>query len=315
MDEKRKGVVQHRQMLKQLLPYFELLAVVLIFAILTKGKILGLDNLILIWKQSAVLIVCCVGATFVLAHGNLDFSIGANIALSCGLGCIAGNIHPGLFLPAILVSAVVLDLLMCYIHISCKVPAIVVSWAMMFCNQGIMTFLSAEYDLRIPDQFIFLDNDLTYILVVLVVVATGAFLLNYTKLGKYNKAIGSNPVNAQMNGIRVRRYKYLAYLVCGVCIGLASVLTMARGRSVTVLTASSMSVNVLIAVVLGGLPLGGGVKARIHAGVIGALILMILTNGLTMIGVENTWIGAIKGLVFLVAVIATFDRKSMSVII
>ena len=315
MDEKRKGVVQHRQMLKQLLPYFELLAVVLIFAILTKGQILGLDNLILIWKQSAVLIVCCVGATFVLAHGNLDFSIGANIALSCGLGCIAGNIHPALFLPAILVSAVVLDLLMCYIHISCKVPAIVVSWAMMFCNQGIMTFLSAEYDLRIPDQFIFLDNDLTYILAVLVVVAAGAFLLNYTKLGKYNKAIGSNPVNAQMNGIRVRRYKYLAYLVCGVCIGLASVLTMARGRSVTVLTASSMSVNVLIAVVLGGLPLGGGVKARIHAGVIGALILMILTNGLTMIGVENTWIGAIKGLVFLVAVIATFDRKSMSVII
>lgn len=315
MDEKRKGVVQHRQMLKQLLPYFELLAVVLIFAILTKGKILGLDNLILIWKQSAVLIICCVGATFVLAHGNLDFSIGANIALSCGLGCIAGSIHPALFLPAILVSAVVLDLLMCYIHISCKVPAIVVSWAMMFCNQGIMTFLSAEYDLRIPDQFIFLDNDLTYILVVLVVVAAGAFLLNYTKLGKYNKAIGSNPVNAQMNGIRVRRYKYLAYLVCGVCIGLASVLTMARGRSVTVLTASSMSVNVLIAVVLGGLPLGGGVKARIHAGVIGALILMILTNGLTMIGVENTWIGAIKGLVFLVAVIATFDRKSMSVII
>ena len=315
MDEKRKGAVQHRQWLKQLLPYFELLAVVLIFAILTKGRILGLDNLILIWKQSAVLIICCVGATFVLAHGNLDFSIGANIALICGLGCIAGNIHPALFLPVILICAVVLDLLMCYIHISCKVPAIVVSWAMMFCNQGIMTYLSAEFDLRIPSQFIFLDNNLTYILAVLVVVAAGTFLLNYTKLGKYNKAIGSNPINARMNGIRVRTYKYLAYLVCGVCIGIASVLTMARGRSVTVLTASSMSVNVLIAVVLGGLPLGGGVKARIHAGVIGALILMILTNGLTMIGVENTWIGAIKGLVFLVAVIATFDRKSMSVII
>ena len=47
MDEKRKGAVQHRQWLKQLLPYFELLAVVLIFAILTKGRILGLDNLIL----------------------------------------------------------------------------------------------------------------------------------------------------------------------------------------------------------------------------------------------------------------------------
>ena len=68
MDEKRKGAVQHRQRLKQLLPYFELLAVVLIFAILTKGKILGLDNLILILKQSAVLIICCVGATVVLAH-------------------------------------------------------------------------------------------------------------------------------------------------------------------------------------------------------------------------------------------------------
>ena len=315
MDERKEQSIRRKEMLKGYLPYFELLAVILAFAVLTGGRMLQPDNLILILKQSAVLILCCVGATFVLAHGNLDFSIGADIALACGLGCIAGNIQPALFIPVIIISAVLIDLLMCFIHISCKIPAIVVSWALMFCNQGIMTYLSGAFDLRIPDAFVWLDSTPVYVVIVFAGIAIGVFLLNRTRIGKFNKAIGSNPVNAEMSGILVNKYKSMAYLVCGLCIGVAAVMTRARGRSATVLTASSMSVNVLIAVVLGGLPLGGGVKARISAGIIGALILMILTNGLTMIGVENTWIGAIKGIVFLVAVIATFDRKSMSVII
>ena len=315
MTEKHHSQIWTMDRLKKILPILELLVVILVFAVLTGGRILRPDNVVLILKQSTTLIICCAGATFVLAHGNLDFSIGANIALSCGLGCIAGNIHPYLFIPTIILSTLVLDVLMCFIHISCKVPAIVVSWAMMFCNQGIMTFLSGEYDLRIPEMYVWLDHNAVYIVVVFALVLLGSFLLNYTKIGKYNKAIGSNPVNAEMNGIQVNKYKFLAYTVCGLFIGVAAVLTMARGKSATVLTASSMSVNVLISVVLGGLPLGGGMKARIHAGIIGALILMILTNGLTMMGVDNTWIGAIKGMVFLVAVIATFDRKSMSVII
>lgn len=316
MEEKTRQSILRKEMLKKYLPYAELAAVLIVFAILTKGRILGTDNLILLLKQSAVLIICCVGATFVLAHGNLDFSIGANIALSCGVGCIVARaVSPTLFIPTMILIAVFLDVLMCYIHISCKVPAIVVSWAMMFCNQGIMTSLAGDYDLRIPDSYIWLDSNVVYVVVVLAVVLIGVFLLNYTKLGKFNKAIGSNPVNAKMNGIQVNKYKYLAYIVCGICVGIAATLIMARGRSATVLTGSSISVNVLIAVVLGGLPLGGGVKARVSAGVIGALILMILTNGLTMLGVDNTWIGAIKGVVFLAAVILTFDRKSMSVII
>lgn len=315
MTEKHNSQIWTTDRLKKMLPILELLAVILVFAVLTGGRILRPDNVVLILKQSTTLIICCTGATFVLAHGNLDFSIGANIALSCGLGCIAGNIHPYLFIPTIILSTLALDVLMCFIHISCKVPAIVVSWAMMFCNQGIMTFLSGEYDLRIPEMYAWLDRNAVYIVVMLLLVLAGSFLLNDTKIGKYNKAIGSNPVNAEMNGIQVNKYKFLAYIVCGLFVGVAAVLTMARGKSATVLTASSMSVNVLISVVLGGLPLGGGMKARIHAGIIGALILMILTNGLTMMGVDNTWIGAIKGMVFLVAVIATFDRKSMSVII
>ena len=90
---------------------------------------------------------------------------------------------------------------------------------------------------------------------------------------------------------------------------------MARGRTASTLTASGAAIDVLIAVVLGGMSLGGGTKTRISAGIIGTLMLEFLTNGLTMVGADNNLIGMVKGLIFLTAVIITFDRKAVQVVI
>lgn len=316
MKHEKQKVKMSLEEIKRFLPIIGLVAVILLFTVLTKGDILSPTNLLLIWKQAAMQIIACVGMTFVLAHGNLDFSFGANIAISCAAGALAGaNIASWLFLPVCILTGIALEVFMCFIHLSCKVPAIVVSWALMFFNQGIMTTLVGKYSLKIPDSFVFLDNIAFYIVVTLAACLAGWYLLDYTRLGKYNKAIGSNIVNAEFTGIPVNKYKYLAYLVSGTAVGICAVVCMARGRTASTLTASGTAIDVLIAVVLGGMSLGGGTRTRISAGIIGTLLLQFLTIGLTMVGVDNNLIGMIKGIIFLSAVFVTFDRKSADVII
>lgn len=311
-----KADIRGNEKIKEYLPAIGLIAVIVLFSILTKGGIVTSANLLLILKQSAMQIIACVGVTFVLAHGNLDFSFGANIAISCAAGAIASaNISPYLFIPVCILTGIFMETAMCFIHISCKVPAIVVSWALMFFNQGIMTTLVGKFPMKLPDNLVFLDTTGFYITITAVVCLAGWYLLGYTKIGKYNKAIGSNIVNAQYSGISVNKYKYLAYGISGTAAGICAVVCMARGRTASTLTASGAAIDVLIAVVLGGMSLGGGTKTRIQAGIIGTLLLEFLTNGLTMLGVDNSMIGMIKGAIFLTAVIITFDRKSANVII
>lgn len=313
--EKEKGKPVNGRM-KEYLPAAGLAAVILLFTALTGGRMVAPANLLLIMKQSAMQIIACVGVTFVLAHGNLDFSYGANIAIACAAGAIVGaNVSSWLFIPVCILTGIALEVFMCFIHLSCKVPAIVVSWALMFFDQGIMTTLVGKFPMKLPAELVFLDHTLFYIVMAVAVCLTGWYLLDYTKLGKYNKAIGSNIINARFSGIPVNKYKYFAYVVSGVTVGICAVICMARGRTASTLTASGAAIDVLIAVVLGGMSLGGGTKTRISAGIIGTLMLEFLTNGLTMVGADNNMIGMVKGLIFLTAVIITFDRKAVQVVI
>lgn len=302
--------------IKEYLPAAGLAAVICLFTVLTGGRMIAPVNLLLIMKQSAMQIIACVGVTFVLAHGNLDFSFGANIAIACAAGAVAGaNVSYRLFIPVCILTGIALEVFMCFIHLSCKVPAIVVSWALMFFDQGIMTTLVGKFPMKLPAELVFLDHTLFYIVMAAAVCLAGWYLLDYTKVGKYNKAIGANIVNARFSGIPVSKYKYFAYAVSGVSVGLCAIVCMARGRTASTLTASGAAIDVLIAVVLGGMSLGGGTKARISAGIIGTLMLEFLTNGLTMVGADNNMIGMVKGLIFLAAVIITFDRKAVQVVI
>lgn len=301
---------------KEYLPAAGLVVVILLFTALTGGRMIAPTNLLLIMKQSAMQIIACVGVTFVLAHGNLDFSFGANIAISCAVGAIVGaNVSYLLFLPVCILTGILLEVFMCFIHLSCKVPAIVVSWALMFFDQGIMTTLVGKFPMKLPEELVFMDHTWFYIIMAVAVCLIGWYLLDYTRLGKYNKAIGSNIVNARFSGIPVNKFKYLAYVVSGVSVGICAIICMARGRTASTLTASGAAIDVLIAVVLGGMSLGGGTKTRISAGIIGTLMLEFLTNGLTMVGADNNLIGMVKGLIFLTAVIITFDRKAVQVVI
>ena len=137
--------------------------------------------------------------------------------------------------------------------------------------------------------------------------------MEYTKIGKFNKAIGANERAALLSGINVTKYKCIAFALTGACVGLAAFLTLTKGRSVTANTGLNVEINVLIALVLGGMPLSGGMAAKIRNVVVGALVFCLLSNGLSLWGTDPNIINIVKGVVFVACVFLSYDRSSNTI--
>jgi ribose transport system permease protein len=134
-------------------------------------------------------------------------------------------------------------------------------------------------------------------------------LFSFTKLGKQAKAIGDNPLSARQSGANVNLIKMLCYIVAGVCVGLASVFALARVGSVSENMGSGREMDVLIALILGGMNLSGGSKSRISSAVIGSITYVVLSNGLSLSGVATQYISIVKCVLFILIVLLTLRHS------
>ena len=146
------------------------------------------------------------------------------------------------------------------------------------------------------------------VLVVEVIVVT--YLFNYTKFGKYAKSIGANPVAAQQSGINIIKYKIIAYIIMGICVVVASLFQMGYTGSASDSTGTGFEMNVMVALILGGMPLNGGMRSKVSCAVVGSFTLALLTVGLPMIGVKPNQVFIIKAIIFLIVVLITCRKKN-----
>lgn len=123
------------------------------------------------------------------------------------------------------------------------------------------------------------------------------------------KAIGGNSTAAFQSGINTRLDIILAYMIVGGLVGLTGFFTLTRVGMINASSGQGLELNILTAIVLGGFPLTGGSTSRLRSAIIGSLTVTVLTNGLTLWGVDPYIIGGIKGLLFLVVVGVAYDRS------
>jgi ribose transport system permease protein len=158
-------------------------------------------------------------------------------------------------------------------------------------------------------------NSLTVrIIVILIVLLAGFYVFQYTAYGKRCLAIGSCQEAAKQSGVKVGRLKIIAFMVVGAVSGLLGFFSLIRTGTSTVLTGSELFMNVLCAALLGGIPLSGGAGTKFGSAVIGSLTMAFLTNGMVLMGLSTYDKQLIKGIVFLVTIAISFDRKSLAVI-
>lgn len=302
-----------REQMKRIVPVAGLVILFLMFAFTTDGKFLAWVNLQNLIIQSAITMVAAVGTAFVMAHNNLDFSLGGACALSCVLSYLIAGQRLILFFILCIVFGVVCGLFSAMLHIKGQIPAFMAGMCLMFAGRGVAQSVAAEKNMLMI-RAASLNNIGFFLTVLIVVVALGMLVFNYTKIGKYQKLIGTNPNAAELSGISVSKYKTIAFAISGATIGIAACLTVIRSASIIGNTGLNLETNVLLAVSLGGISITGGSATRMRSAIIGALIFFILNNGLTLWGLNPDYVDIVKAIFFLLTVTISIDRSQYDMI-
>jgi rhamnose transport system permease protein len=137
--------------------------------------------------------------------------------------------------------------------------------------------------------------------VVAVVVAIAAYYMRSYRSGRDLYAIGSEPQAARLAGIPIARRSFVAFLISGAIAGVAGVLWASQYATITSTAANGLELQVIAAVVVGGVAIFGG-SGTVVGAALGALLLQTITTALNVLGIPSLWTEAIAGFLLLVAI-------------
>lgn len=303
-----------KQLLDKFVPYLGLAFLFALFTIVTKGLFIQAENLKNMVEQCFTMCLVATGAAFVYAQGNMDFSIGS----ACGVAQMAGGmlmIKLGVPMPLAMAVTLLIPVLTCclvsLISVVFKVPVFIGSMCVRALLAGLLTIGVSRNEIRIPiGDYPIMTNNLFKGLILLAVIGVGVYLFHFTRVGKQAKAIGGNKNTAIQAGIKVVQQQFLAYIMLGLCVGIAAIFQMYRSSIINMGSGSGIEFNIMLAVVLGGFPLTGGDKATLPAAIIGAISATLLVNGLAMWGLDPNVLNGVKGLIFIVMIGLSYDRSA-----
>ena len=264
--------------------------------------------------NATIMVILAVGQALVIITRNVDLSVGAILGLvAFGTGTLF-DIFPNI--PLILVFVVgmafggVLGAINGVLVTSAKVPALVITLGTLYIFRGVLTswagstqFFSGDNPKAFGNLSVdtFLSIPIITIIALVITVAVAMFMSS-VRSGRDLYAIGSDPDAARLFGISVPRRVLSAFIACGALTGLAGVLYTSRYNSVGALTGSGIELDVVAAVVVGGVAIFGG-SGTVAGAAIGAVLLSTITGALTATRVDKFWQQAIVGVLILAAII------------
>jgi ribose transport system permease protein len=311
-----RGVIQAVGML----PVLFILAIA--FNYLGEGRFLSGQNLSIVAQQAAINIVLGAGMTFVILTGGIDLSVGSILAASAMAALIASLI-PGwglLGVPAALLTGLAFGLVNGSLIAFGKLPPFIVTLGSLTAVRGLARLMGDDTTVFNPElPFAAIGNATIPIapgfgipvlaIIALVVILASWYVLRRTVLGVWIYAVGGNPAAARLSGIKVWRILLFVYAMSGLLAGLGGVMSAARLFAANGLQlGQSYELDAIAAVILGGTSFVGGIGS-IWGTLIGGLIIAVLSNGLTLVGVSDIWQFIIKGLVIIGAV--ALDRARL----
>ena len=191
--------------------------------------------------------------------------------------------------------------------------SVISSVVFMMILTGVSTIIYANLGtrnilLREADTSMFKSPILMVIVLVVEVLVIGYFF-NFTRFGKYAKAIGANPEAAKQSGVNIVKYKVIPYMFLAICLVVASLFQMGYTGSASDSTGTGFEMNVMVALILGGMPLNGGMRSKVMCGVIGSFTFALLDVGLPIIGIPTRMTFMVKAIIFLIVVLITCREK------
>ncbi|MER8765559.1 MULTISPECIES: ATP-binding cassette domain-containing protein [unclassified Mesorhizobium] len=310
-EEKRKGpldILKRRE--------FGLLAAMLAVAIpvtIINPRMVSAANLTAVSMDAALLVVAALAQMLVLITRNIDLSIAAVIGLSAYMAASMVQAYPGLDIGIGLITACavggVAGLINGLVVTRGKIPAIVVTLASMSIFRGFNSIWAAGDQIS-ADEVTQAWLDMTglkitgvplIVVIAIVILCLGYVLLYRTAIGRELFAAGSNPDGARLIGIPVDRRILLAFGMAGLLGGLCGALWASRYATIDARVALGFELTVIASAVVGGVAIRGG-SGTLLGIILGALTLLVIKNGLTLVRVDPLWLQGVYGLVILVAI-------------
>ncbi|MEH2121188.1 ABC transporter permease subunit [Nostoc sp.] len=289
-----------------------LVIICILFAFLSPNFLTG-GNIVNILRQASINIVLATGMTFVILTGGIDLSVGSILAVSAVVALLV-SLLPALSwaaVPAALLAGLLLGLLNGALITFLDVPPFIVTLGSLTALRGV-AFLVAKGTTLINRDINFAWVGNTYIgpfpwlvIIALLTVIASWFVLRQTVLGVQIYAVGGNERAARLTGIKVNRVLLFVYGISGLLAGLAGIMSASRLYSASGIVGQGYELDAIAAVILGGTSFTGGI-GTIGGTLLGALIIAILNNGLTLLNLSYFWQLVVKGLVIILAV--TIDR-------
>ncbi|RKM58015.1 ABC transporter permease [Butyrivibrio sp. X503] len=310
-NEKKISVpFMERPIVRNVMPFAGFMFIVVLFAILTQGRLYTVGNLKLLLSQSYVLLIACVGVFMVMTMGGLDFSQGSMLGVCSVVVCYLSNYNIILAILCGVITGGLIGLINGFFNVKRKITSFIVTICNMYLFRGVVAYATTKtpvYGVSNITSYNTLGFNLTFTILILV---AAFFAFQYTGLGNRLKAIGAGETAARFAGVRVEKTKMLVYMAAGMITGLAAFINSIKVGSVTSTAGNQLETQIMIALVLGGMPVNGGAKVKFYNIILGALTYKILTAGLVMMKIEPKTQQLIMGIVFLVMVAVFADRKT-----
>jgi ribose transport system permease protein len=267
------------------------------------------ENLGNIGRQVSINAIIATGMTLVIITGGIDLSVGAvmTLAMTFGAGAMLAGIPVSLAIGLALCTGIVCGVINGALIAYARLPAIIVTLAMMEVPRGIALLYTGGYPLsNLPTAFSPLGRGEIFgvhvpTLVMITVVIAGHVFLTRFVAGRAFYALGGNEEAARLAGLPVSRYKLLAYTLSGFTAALAGVVLASRLMSGQPNAGIGFELDAIAAVVLGGTSIVGG-RGSIVGTLIGAVTLGVLNNGLNLMSVSPYTQKILKGGVILIAI-------------
>ena len=262
---------------------------------------------------AAILVVLAVGQTVVVITRNIDLSVGSVLGLSAYAAGSLLQAAPGTpVVVALLVGAGVgaaCGLVNGALVRFGNVPALVVTLGTLYVYRGICFFWAGGQQINadeLPPGFLAFGTAAVLgvpwlLIIALAVVLVAGFVLRSYRSGRELYAMGSNPQAAVLAGVPVGRRVMAAFLVSGALAGLAGVLFAARFGTVDAASGTGDELEVVAAVVVGGVAVFGG-SGTVYGAAVGALLLTTIGSALPVLAIDQFWQGAIVGALILAAI-------------
>ncbi len=302
------------KIVRQLLPFGSLTLIICVLSALKPDTFLTMENFMNVLRRSSVNGIIAIGMTSIIISAGIDLSVGSMLALSGMAGAYAmvaiGGSNPqgGAFVVGTILGVVVgviCGFLNGVLITKLKLQPFIVTLGTMSAFRGISYVWNNGQPYNVP-SYKYLGEGIVLgipisVIIVAVIIAIACFLLKYSRLGRYTYAIGSNREAAFHAGVNVDRNLIYIYTFTGLLVGIAAMIATSRTVSAQPTAGIALELDIIAAVVIGGASLAGG-RGTITGTIIGTLLISVLRNGCTLLGISTHIQLIVIGMIIILAV-------------